>query len=117
VHVRQYQSLERQGHDRTQQWFVVTGGWFRQGLLTSEELLLIDGSERQLLLATAAWIVKRTDASGGPFSSFQDRLQSLTSDLPEALWKPTGLKKLRPRLHLVPDQSEGEPAAAPASRE
>lgn len=54
------------------------------------------------MLATAAWITKMTDTRGGPFSSFQERLQSLASQLPDVLWKPGALAKPRPRLRLVP---------------
>jgi hypothetical protein len=99
--LEQYSSLERQGHDRTKRWFIVTGGWLGPES-RSEELLLVDESERQLLLATRAWIVKTTDTSGGPFSSSQERLQSLTRSLPDVLWKPAASEKQRPRLGLVP---------------
>jgi hypothetical protein len=103
----QYESLERQGYDRTRRWFVVTGRWFEQVSRSSEELLLVDESERQSLLAAAAWTTKVTDASGGPFASFQERLQFLTSRLPDVLWKPTAPERQRPRLRLVPDQPGG----------
>ena len=102
----QYRSLERQGLDRTRQWFVVTGGWFEQVSRPSEELLLVDESERRLLLETAAWVTKTADGPGGPFRSFQERLEALTSRLPDVLWKPTAPKK-RPRLRLVPDEAGG----------
>lgn len=98
----QHASLERQGHDLTRRWFVVTGGWFDQDRPATEELPLVDDAERQLLLATAAWITKVTDASGEPFASFEARLQSLTSNLPEVLWKPAAPAPRRPHLHLVP---------------
>jgi len=98
----QYRSLERQGYDRTGRWFIVSGPWFESVAPPADELLLVDESERRLLLAAAAWVTKVTDASGGPFSSFQERLQSLTSYLPEVLWKPSMQGKQRPRLRLVP---------------
>lgn len=103
----QYSSLEQQGYDRTRRWFVVTGGWFGQVSRPSEELLLVDESERQSLLNAASWITKMTDASGEPFPSFQERLQFLTSRLPDVLWKPTTPERQRPRLRLVPDQPGG----------
>jgi hypothetical protein len=68
---------------------------------------LVDESERQSLLDAAVWITKVTDASGGLFPSFQERLQFLTSRLPDVLWKPTVPERQRPRLRLVLDQPGG----------
>ncbi len=108
---QQYRSIAGQGYDPSRGWYVVTRGRFEEANNPPAEARLVDDSERQMLLAAAAWIHKVTDESGQTFLSFQERLSYLKSRLPPVLFG-SGEKKTTPRLHLVRDTSETGPRDA-----
>jgi len=100
----QYRALGEQGYDRSKRWFIVTRGPFEERNNPPKELRLVDEAERVLLLEAARWVHKVTDASGGTFSSFHERMMYLKNRLPPALWSS---EPPRPRPHLVRNEPAG----------
>jgi hypothetical protein len=102
----QYRELTAQGFDGRRRWFILTRGVFERANNPPSELRVVDEEERELLLGAARWIVEKTNASGGTFTSFQERLELLKDRLPEVLWRPSQKPQARPHLRLVRDEAE-----------
>jgi hypothetical protein len=78
----QYQALKRQGVDTTQRWFRVTRGRFEDVNNPPAELPIVSESERESIFRAVRIIYRMSDASGGAFGSFRERLEYLRSRLP-----------------------------------
>ncbi len=101
----EYRQLAAQGFDGHRRWFIVTRGVFERENNPPGEVRVVDAEERELLLGAARWVYDKTNASGGTFASFQERLEHLKARLPEELWRPSK-PQARPRLRLVRDEAE-----------
>lgn len=95
--MEQRQALAEEGYDTSRRWFVVS----RSASEPSNDPLavarLIDEMERDAIVGAAVGILDETEATGQAFSSFRERVEHVSNQMPEIVWKQGGPRE-RPRI-------------------
>lgn len=92
-----YQALAEQGYDTSMRWFFMSRSTVEPSSEARGELRLLDETERDMIAGVAAGVFEETEASGQTFTSFRERLEHVSNQMPEIVWKQGGPSP-RPRI-------------------
>ena len=93
----QYEALVQQDYDTSTRWFVVSRIADEPRGEPRTEVRLVSEPERDLIVGAALGIQDETDASGETFARFQERVEYVSSRMPELVCKQGGPRP-RPRV-------------------
>lgn len=93
----QYQALAEQDHDTSTRWFVMSRIAGEPAGEPRTEVRLVSEPERDLIVHVALGIKDETDASGETFSSFRERVEHVSSTMPQLVCVQGGPRP-RPRV-------------------
>ena len=93
----QYEALAQQDYDTSTRWFVMSRIANEPRGEPRTEVRLVSEPERDLIVGAALGIQDETDASGETFSRFQERVEHVSSRMPELVCTQGGPRP-RPRI-------------------
>jgi len=93
----QYSALGEQGYDTSKRWFVISHSGSEPASETRGELRVIDETERDMMAGVADGVFDETEATGQTFASFRARLEHVSNQMPEIVWKQGGPRE-HPRM-------------------
>lgn len=95
--VEQRQALADEGYETSRRWFVMSRSASEPSNDPLAVVRLVDETERDAIVGAAVGIIEETDASGQTFTSFRERVEHVSNQMPEIVWKQGGPSP-RPRV-------------------